>query len=174
MITMYGQESGRISSGEPEAEDVRDLTRQAAMHAARGEHAQALRCYEMALLVDETQAATWFHYGNLQQRMGLTEDAVESFEFALRQEPRMYAARFCLAQLMVSLGRPLIALSHFALVTVDKPGHLPAWRNLIELQRMLGDLDAAAESTRRALQHLPGDGELAAVLAGLERELAAS
>ena len=174
MITMDGHPTGRFAPREPESEHARDLTRQAAMHAARGEQAQALRCYEMALLVDETPAATWFHYGSLQQRMGLTEDAAESYEFALRQEPRMYAARFCLAQMMVELGRPLIALSHFALVTVDKPGHLPAWRNLIELQRVMGDLEAAAESARRALRHLPGDAELAALLARIEREEAAS
>ncbi|MBC5767408.1 hypothetical protein [Ramlibacter albus] len=172
MITLYGPGPGRSMVSEPDTEDAKDLVRQAATHAARGEYPQALRCYELALLLDETQASNWFHYGNLQQRMGLAEDAADSYEFALRQDPRLYAARFCLAQLMVELGRPLIALSHFALVTVDKPGHLPAWRNLIELQRRMGELDAAAESARRALRHLPGEGELAALLDGIEREQA--
>lgn len=168
---MHGPQAGRPAMVERDAEEMRDLARQAAEHAARGERPEALRCYEMALLVDETQAQVWFDYGSLQLQMDLAEDAVESFEFALRQDPRLYAARFCLAQLLASMGRPLLALSHFALVTVDKPGHLPAWRNLIELQRSLGDVASAVDSTRRALQHVPGDGELATLLAELEREL---
>ena len=113
---MTGQETGG-GTGAPglvETEDARDLRVQAAFHAARGEQSQALRCYEMALLVDEGNAQTWFDYASLQRRMGLLEDAAESFEFALRQDPRMYAARFSAAQLMVELGRPLVALSHFA------------------------------------------------------------
>src|SRR6185295_11719964 len=76
--------------------DADRLAREAAVHAGRGENARALHCYQLALLMDETCAQTWFNYGMLQLRLGNSRDAVESFEFALRQNPDLFAARYAL------------------------------------------------------------------------------
>ena len=145
--SMPARDSGRP---EPDPADVDRLAREAAMHANRGEDRQAMHCYQLALLMDETQAVTWFNYGNVQRRIGMLDDAVESFEFALRQDPDMYAARYSLAKLLFELGRPLVALSHFRLVTLQNPTYLPAWRHMVQLQWALGDLDSAEADVRAA------------------------
>ena len=155
---------------DPAPELVDRMARQAALHASRNEYSQALTCYGRALLLDDSRAVLWFNYANVQRAMALMPDAAESFEFALTLDPRLYAARYSLANLLIDLGQPLAALEHFRQVTREHPEYMPAWRNLGRLQCAIGDLDAARDSLQQALRRAPHDPEVTGLLQELERE----
>src|SRR3954469_2812152 len=101
---------------EPDANEPVRLARSAAVHAGKGEIAEAMRCYQLALLMDESRADLWVNYGILQARVGQLNDALESFDFALRLDPTMYMARYRVGRVCYELGRPLEALANFRMV----------------------------------------------------------
>jgi len=119
-----------IRHTEPDPEYVARVARQAAAHASRNEYPQALACYGQALLLDDSRAVLWFNYANVQRTMGMELDAADSFEFALRLDPRLYAARYSLANLLFELGQPVAAMEHYLEVIAQHPDYAPAWRNL--------------------------------------------
>jgi tetratricopeptide (TPR) repeat protein len=149
---------------------VAEIARRAANHASRGEGAKALACYREVLLIDDGRADLWFNYGLLQQDMGLRQDAAESFEFALRIDPKLYAARYCLARLLFELGRPLASMAHYRDVILQTPGYIPAWRNLARLHHAMGDCESAGICLQEAIARAPHDQELATLLAEVERD----
>jgi tetratricopeptide (TPR) repeat protein len=149
---------------DPDPSGVETIARLAAMHAGRGETLKALNLYQLALLTDESRPEIWYSYGSLQRRLHMHADAVESFEFALRQDPALYAARYSLARVLCDLGHPLEALSQFRLVTQQRPSYVPAWRYLVQLTWAVGNPQEAQRLAREALTHAPGDGELEGLL----------
>jgi tetratricopeptide (TPR) repeat protein len=155
---------------EPDPAFAAELGHQAALHASRDEHPQALACYQRALLLDDSRADLWFNYANLQRRAGMTEDAVESFEFAVRLDPRLYAARYCLANLLADLGRPLAAITQYQQAILQNPDYVPAWRNLGRLHHALGNLGPAHECLAEAIRRAPHDAELVDLLAQVLRQ----
>lgn len=161
-----------IGLAEPDPDCVNALVREAAVYAAHNDYRLALACYGRALLLDDSRAAVWFNYAQVQRRLGLAGDAVKSFEFALDLDPRLYAAHYCLANLLAELGRPLAAIAHLQAVTALHPAYAPAWRNLGRLNFALGHLAQAESCLWRAADHSPTDPEIAALLADVLRERA--
>ena len=155
---------------EPDPAMVARLAHDAAVHASRDEVSEAMACYQRALLLDDSRADLWFNYANLQRGAGMAEDAVEGFEFAVRLDPRLYAARYCLANLLADLGRPLAAMAHYREVILQNPGYAPAWRNLGRLHHALGDQVAAVQCLREAIERAPHDTELADLLSEMLRD----
>jgi tetratricopeptide (TPR) repeat protein len=155
---------------EPDDGQMAAVARKAAMHANRNEYPQALACYQAALLLDDARAELWFGYANLQRQMGLKNDAAESFEFALRIDPRLYAARYSLANLLFEMGRPLAAMEHYREVILQNPDYMPAWRNLGKAHFALGDLAGAQACLLEALERAPHDEELPILLSQVLRE----
>lgn len=145
---------------EPDANEPIRLARMAATHAGRGEISEAMRCYQLALLTDESRPDLWVNYGILQARVGLLNDALESFEFALGLDATMYMARYRIGRVCYELGRPLEALANFRIVTHLRPAYAPAWRYLVQLTWALGDHDEADALACEGLKHAQGDEEL--------------
>lgn len=158
----------------PDPADVDRLVSEAAAQAGRGQMQEALRTYQQALLADEGRADVWFHYGSLQRRLGLLADACESFEFALRQEPALFAARYQLACTRCDMGFPLEALSHLRIVTQERPTYLPAWRHLVQLSWAVGDRCSAAKFAQEALRRSPQDAQLQSLLTRVLHDRGAS
>lgn len=145
------------------AEDVVLVAREAAMYAGRGDLASAMRCYQQALLMDESRTDLWVNYGILQARAGQFNDSIESFEFALRLDPTMYMARYRLARVCYEMGRPLEALALFRAVTEERRGYVPAWRYLVQITWALGNHDDAEKLATTALSHAH-DAEIESML----------
>jgi tetratricopeptide (TPR) repeat protein len=156
---------------EPDAGAIDRLVRQAAMLARRGDAAGAMRAYQLALLTDESRADLWLDYGMLQHRIGQLADALESFEFALRQDPGLYAAHYRLARVCCDMGHPLRALSHFRVVTQQRPDYMPAWRYVVQITWAVGNLAQAESLAREALGH-EHDAEIEAMLGRIAQERA--
>ncbi len=164
------QSPRHMAQAEPDADRMAALGQKAAAHADRNELPQAMASYQAALLIDDSCAELWCSYANLQRHMGLKDDAVESFEFALRNDPRLLAARFNLANLMFEMGRPLAAMEYYREVIRQSPDHMPAWRNLGKVHYACGDLPAAEACLREAMALAPLDHELPVLLGRVLRE----
>jgi protein O-GlcNAc transferase len=153
-----------------DGEFVDVLVRRAATHASRNEDAQALACYGQALLLDDSRASIWFNYANVQRRVGKRNEAIESFEFALRLDETLFAARFSLANLLFEQERPLAAMAHYRKVIAQNPRYVPAWRNLGRLYQSLGAFEDAERCLREAIERAPHDYELLVTLREVLRE----
>ncbi|HUR90838.1 MAG TPA: tetratricopeptide repeat protein [Ramlibacter sp.] len=155
MVLTFRHSQPPQSSIFPDADpaEVVRVARRAAMLAGSGDTAGAMRCYQLALLMDESRADLWVNYGILQARVGQLNDALESFDFALRLDPAMYMARYRLARVCFEMGRPLEAVAQFRTVTKERPGYIPAWRYLVQITWALGDHDEAQKLAREALSH---------------------
>jgi tetratricopeptide (TPR) repeat protein len=164
------QHSRRSVPAEPDPADIDMLASRAANCAGKGELAEAMRSYQLALLLDEERADLWFQYGTLQRRLGQLGDAIESFEFALRLDPAMYAARCNLAIARQEIGQPLEALQQFLAVTKERPGYLPAWLHAVQLHWALGHHAEAERVAREGMAHLPGNEALAKMLERVVRD----
>lgn len=149
-----------IPQAEPSLEELAAIARQAAHYVGGGQCEEALACYQQALLMDDTRSELWFNYANLQRAMGMSLDAVESFEFALRIRPSLYAARYCLAKLLFEMGQPLAAKAHYEEIVRESPGFVPAWRNLAQLVFALGDYERAQFCVQQAISRAPNDLDL--------------
>jgi len=170
VLTFRHSQPSRISIPvEPDPADVALLARQAAILAGQGDMMGAMRCYQVALLMDEERADLWVNYGLLQERSGQIADALESFEFALRLDDAMYTARYRAARMYYELGRPLEALDQFKLVTQQRPGYLPAWRYVVQITWALGNLTDAEKHAREALGHAH-DPEISSMLGHIEED----
>jgi tetratricopeptide (TPR) repeat protein len=171
LMTFGHSEAPRhTGGGEPTPDSATSLGRQAALFASGNEYRKALSYYGRALLLDDSRAALWFNYANVQLRLGMKEDAVDSFEFALRLEPGLYAARYSLANLLIDMGQPLAAMRHYEEVVAQNPTYAPAWRNLGRILCALGRLDQAEASLREAARCAPHDQEVAALLEEIVEE----
>jgi protein O-GlcNAc transferase len=170
MMFRHSESPRHGGGGDPEGEFVDVLVRRAAAHASRNEDAKALACYARALLLDDSSAALWFNYANVQRRMGKRDEAIESFEFALRLDETLFAARFSLANLLFEQGRPLPAIDHYRQVIAQNPRYVPAWRNLGRVQQALGAFQEAERCLREAIQRAPHDYELLVALREVLRE----
>lgn len=162
---------GPCGQSEPEPGAIDRLARQAAMLARQGDTAGAMRTYQLALLTDESRADLWIDYGMLQHRLGQLSDAFESFEFALRQDPSLYAAHYRLARVCCDMGHPLQGLSHFRAVTQQRPDYMPAWRCVVQITWALGRLEDAESLAREALGH-EHDAGIEAMLERIAQERA--
>jgi tetratricopeptide (TPR) repeat protein len=165
-MTMFRQAEARRYTGSTEtsAESVDCLAREAAAHASRSDYRAALSLYGRALLLDDSDAVLWFNYANVQRQLGQKSDAVESFEFALRLDSRLYAARYSLANVLFELGEPLAAMAHYEEVVAQNPDYMPAWRNLGRLYFAIGHLERAEELLCEGVRRAPDDREMALLL----------
>jgi tetratricopeptide (TPR) repeat protein len=108
-------------------------------------------------------------YGLLQERTGQLADALESFEWALHLDDTLYFARYRVGRLYYGMGQPLQALSHFKIVTQQRPGYLPAWRYIVQITWALGNVAEAERQAKEALSHA-FDAEIAAMLERIEQD----
>jgi tetratricopeptide (TPR) repeat protein len=155
---------------EPDAGQLAAVARKAGAYVSRGQYPQALACYQAALLLDDANAELWFTYATLQRRMGLKNDAAESLEFALRNDSRLYLARYTLANVLLELDRPAAAMEQYREVIFQKPDYTPAWRNLGRLYFALGDLEGARACLEEALERDPQDEQIRILLSRVLRE----
>ncbi len=171
MMTFRHSEPPRLVDWpEPDAGQIAAMARRAGAFVSRGEYPQALACYQAALLLDDADAELWLTYATLQRRMGLKKDAAESLEFALRNDSRLFMARYTLANLLLELERPVAAIEQYREVLSHKPDYMPAWRNLGRLYFALGELDAARTCLEAALVRVPQDNEVSILLSRVLRE----
>ena len=79
----------------------------------KGAYADAAAVYRKVLEIDGSDATAFHQYGLTLAAMGQERGAEEAFERALASDPRMKAAHYNLASLLVRRGETVKALEHF-------------------------------------------------------------
>ncbi len=74
------------------------------------------------------------------------------FTNLVRVSPGSAKAHYDFAYMSADVGRPRLALKHYARATEIYPGYWDAWAGKGRMERLLGDLDAAEKSYARSLE----------------------
>lgn len=77
------------------------------------------------------------------------------FTNLVRVSPDSAKAHYDFAYMSADVGRPKVALAHYARATEIYPGYWDAWAGKGRMERLLGDLDASEKSYARSLEILP-------------------
>ncbi len=121
----------------------------------------------------EGDVETHFDLGIAYREMGLFEDAIGEFRFALASDGRRLDALHMMALCALELDRCQDAVAHLeqALATPDVPlgRELPLRYDLGRAYEAAGDTQRALDSLRRAAQLQPGFQAVEALIAAVER-----
>ena len=105
------------------------------------------------------------------RRAGEHQEAVRVCRAGLRQHPEYHSARVTLGRALLALGQLVDARRELEAVLRVAPENIAARRELGELFRRDGRLPEALVQLKGALSLAPQDGELAAIVADLERSV---
>ena len=81
---------------------------------------------------------------------GDREEAIRLLEESLKRDPARAEGEFNLGLFLFGAGRVKDAIAHYQRALALRPNFAAAWRRLGEAQNATGDVEAAAESARRA------------------------
>lgn len=118
--------------------------------ARRGEHVEAARQLEQALVREPGSFWLHFDHGTALLGSGDPEAAVEAFRRAVELAPDFTSARFNLANTLIRLGRWQEAAGHLERIVAGEPGHANA-RYLLAMAVLQQGRSAEAERRLRAL-----------------------
>lgn len=141
---------------------------------ARGEHAEAVMAYDMALMMavnDNTYgrmglAGLWFGKADGLAGQGKHEQALAAYDTGLGLDPAHAGAIAGRGGALIALGREAEAMMLFDAVLKSQPEALPVWFAKGEAEYAAGDKDAAKKSFTRfaALVKTSGPGEAKALV----------
>ncbi len=120
--------------------------------AARGERAAAIALLRRSLLLDPQRAVVWFNLAFVQQQEALHEQALHSFDQALRLDEKLDRACYGKALSLIKLGRADQAIVLLERTIELQPMSPYGWYQLAHVHCRLGDPDAA----RRVIRELSG------------------
>lgn len=133
---------------------------------------EARRQFETALRLAPDDAKIWSNYGNLLHRVGAEADALAAYERSLALAPRFADPLYNRALLLSRLGRQDEAREAFLTLVDLVPGDVRYRNGLAAVEKLRGDLAAAAADYDRALEIAPGDrlANIGRARVALERE----
>jgi tetratricopeptide (TPR) repeat protein len=121
---------------------------------------QAIDCYQRALAIDPGYANACISLAYVLMEQNNHEEAVQYLERALCIDPANADVHYMLGSVASSRNDAAAAARHWHAALELRPDFDRAWQDLINLGNTLqagGDLDAAADTYRQALQIKPGD-----------------
>ncbi|MBS0206027.1 MAG: tetratricopeptide repeat protein [Planctomycetes bacterium] len=89
------------------------------------------------------------------ESLGRFQDAAETYQQALRQDPHDPVLHFNLGNVLIRLDQTTAAAVQFRQALRLDPGYVEAWNNLGSMQFELGQVDEAIASFQRALSVVP-------------------
>ena len=127
------------------------LTNLASIYTRQERYPEALAHYREAIKGGDVAPELWFNYGNLQQKLAMTAEAITSFQTALRLQPNLYPAHYNVGNLLRDQGRLAEALVHYQAAIRLNPRFWLACRNLGNLFRQMGRYAEAIQQHRLVL-----------------------
>ena len=127
----------------------------------RGQTEPAAVIVEQALAIDENNASAWHFSGDMQRNVGRFDQALVSYDRALKLEPKRVDARMSRAATLVALGQIETALKEVVVVQGQSPGHPYAAYLKARILKRLGrsaEAKVALNGAGAALENL--DSEL--------------
>lgn len=139
-------------SGPPHIDVLYNLGR---AYSELGRHAEALPCFERAVLLQPNLAEVQFYLGMSLASVGRAEAALPRLQHAIALQPGLAEAHHALASVFNELGRYEAALPHFEKALSLRPDLAEAHNGLGTALCGLGRLEEAAAQYRRAIQLKP-------------------
>lgn len=127
------------------------------IYEQRDEPEIALRLYQQAVTVDDTNAVAHYKVGLMQQLLGRLHEAITSYLRSLALDPNRPEPNRDLATAYVQVGRPDYAIAFAQKATELDPEEQVSWVNLATVFNMLGDYDGALSCYRVATELGPLD-----------------
>ena len=103
----------------------------------QAKYEEALQAYRRSLLIEENNW-TLQHLATCQKKLGLTEEALQSYEQLLETEPDKKSFLLAKGQLLLDLGKTEQALEVFFKVEMLYPDNIATWRGLGWCALLLG------------------------------------
>lgn len=144
-----------------------DSYREGLALSRQGRHAEAIACFETALIRQPGDVRVLFALGNTARALGLAGPAEEFYRRVLTFEPHRIEALVNLANLLRAKGDPQAALALLAPVLARSPDAPELWLTLGSAYREMGDAAKAEAHYREALMLRPDYPEALGNLADL-------
>lgn len=116
-------EKSFLSLLERHPQDVEALRFVTERQSARGEHAAAIQCFQIALKGTQHDPAIWVQLASTQMAVDDFNGAVNSFRCGLSLAPRMFAARLQLGLALEQLGQSHEALKAYFMAIASARAH---------------------------------------------------
>ncbi len=136
----------------PETEDIDPLHELGRRLQAKGEIAQAIEAYRMAVAARPGHAETYYDWGYLLQQQGDAAGARQQYLMTLRLAPGHPFAHYNLGYLLQKDGDYRDAIKHYQAAIATKPDFFWAHYNLGYLEQKLGDYRRALADYRRSIE----------------------
>ncbi|HEY2069381.1 MAG TPA: tetratricopeptide repeat protein [Rhizomicrobium sp.] len=130
---------------------MQDAYAQGLKLSAAGRHAEAIGCYEQALVRNGEDTRALFALGNTARALGMARPAEEFFRKVLALEPRRLEALINLANLLRAQGQFASAQALLEPALARDPEAPELWLTLGSIHRESGDRPYAAHCYRQAL-----------------------
>lgn len=137
----------RVHALRPHDTDV--MATIAHLKAARGLRAEAMQLIRKALELKPDKAAYWFNLGFLQQEENDHQEALRSFERALKLDEKLDRAWYGKALSLIKLGRVEDAIAPLKKNTELQPLSPYGWYQLAHAYHRLGDTARVAKVIKR-------------------------
>ncbi len=131
--------------------------------------ASAIRRHEERLARDPT-SLTFAQLADLYRKVGRVRDAVMLCREGLKRYPHYATARLILVKALTSDGQLDAALAELAPILAEHPGDAHCHRLAAEIERRLGNLEAAVDHLQTAARLDPADRESRSLLAVLQAD----
>ncbi len=154
-------------AGRPKHDDPESLHELGARHFAAGEFAEAARCYEKALEGNKGSWSAVLNLGLCRERLGLLDEAVDSFGRAVELSSEQPEAHAGVARCRLSQGSFEEAIEAFDRVLDARPDDSQALFGKAAGAQQLGRFKEARECYEALLGRHPGDREITWNLAGV-------
>jgi len=125
-----------------------------------GEKREALAAFQRALAVRHDHVSAAYHTGLTHAELGELEDAKDCYSLAVEFDPLSSAARTSLACLFMDQHQPQAALDLLREAVKGNIADVAVYSCLARLLVQQGEVGAAAEAFRMALERFPGSAAL--------------
>ncbi len=122
---------------------------------ALGQVKDAVSDYQQSLAACES-AGTYWYLANAYHRLGFFEDALVTYDQALKLEPQFPEAYNNRGTTLIALGRSLEALTSFDEAIVQKPDCAEAFCNKADALQQLGRFEEGVQVCEKAIELAPG------------------
>jgi len=128
----------------------------------KGNTADAMKCFQQALSINQDSPELWFNYANLLQAQAgnNTTEALKAFHQAIRIKPDFFAAHYNLANLLRDEKNLQQAVVHYKKTIKLKPDFVRGFTNLGNVLRRLKQYDEAIKTHRKAKKLKPDDADI--------------
>jgi tetratricopeptide (TPR) repeat protein len=139
---------------------IDDYIKQGEALYAKGNYAEAVVCFEKAILTNNSANKAWFWRGNVLIKLQRAEEAIDCYDQAISLESEQYEVWYKKASLLGKLQRYKEAIVCYERASSIGPNSFDPWHNIAALLGKLQHYEEAVAAYDRALAIKDTDSEI--------------